>query len=76
MNLIPVYGTRNLTSYIITLKWVLLKKVISKMLDLITIRLLMDWQVHQFVQSSKVKTEVQVSNPHELYLYVSIWIFY
>jgi len=38
--------------------------------------LLMNWQVHQFVRSSKVKTKVRVSNPQQLCLYLGRWIFY
>ena len=32
--------------------------------------MLMDWQVHQFLPSSKVKTEVRVSYPQGLRLYL------
>ena len=34
-----------------------------------------DWQVHQIVTSSKVKIEIQVSNPHGLCLYLGRWIY-
>ena len=37
--------------------------------------LLMDWQVHQCVPSSKVKIEVRVSYPQRFCLYLGRWIF-
>ena len=37
--------------------------------------MLMDWQVYQFVPSSKVKMEVRVLNPQGLCLYLGRWLF-
>ena len=34
------------------------------------------WQVHQFVLSSKIKMKVRVSNSHQNCLYLDKWIFY
>ena len=34
----------------------------------------MDWQVYQFVSSSKVKIEVQVLNSQGLYLYSQVYV--